>query len=621
MISINLTKRLFYSLSICLLAVSACKKENLNSFDSAVSANKKATVVDLNNGSVPTNAYYQIDSLGQGTQIFWEYPAAATAKDRLALSFLPSDYLPTGFYAKPGDTLRINVQKTTGTTLPKLLIGTYKRLGKDSSPQEVQLQEGNNTIIATKRGSLWIRYGTANTPSSTSKLTFSGNIRKTPIYIKNRTIQSAFSATIAATDTVVQDLLFVGQNVFLVMPRSNNTFSNQNNNNIIQKIDQAWDAEERLSGLDGSSLIHQPYPIPHTMTIMEPAFAGALAGNYSTGYSYVSNFFETDGYVYWFQKHESGHMHQQKWDWHAEIMADFYAVAANINLGLPANKIGRDGAWATIWTRVAAYFDKPDAERDYSTIWGDGGVQGSRYLGSAMLIQLKYAFGDTFYHNLHKIVRQEKPTLANAAAKHQYFMRKACEISGYDLTVFFKKWGFNYPAIYTEIANLNLPKPVVDPSLFTDSERPILENGAIYQIVTALNNSSVIDVNSSAPSNGTLVSLWSKNTPASNNQKFIARKQTDGTFVFRSSADSTKVLDVQGGSASNGTQIIVYTYHGGSSQKWMPLNSGNGYISLKSSVGTNSYLDIYSSNTSNGTKVQIWTAGTGNNQKFKFVKL
>jgi len=80
-------------------------------------------------------------------------------------------------------------------------------------------------------------------------------------------------------------------------------------------------------------------------------------------------------------------------------------------------------------------------------------------------------------------------------------------------------------------------------------------------------------------------------------------------------------LDVQGGSASNGTQIIVYTYHGGSSQKWMPLNSGNGYISLKSSVGTNSYLDIYSSNTSNGTKVQIWTAGTGNNQKFKFVKL
>ncbi|ULT28223.1 hypothetical protein KUH03_17480 [Sphingobacterium sp. E70] len=290
MTSIKLTKRLFYSLSVCLLAVSACKKENLDSLDSAVSANKKATVVDLNNGSVPTNPYYQIDSLGQGTQIFSEYPAAATAKDRLALSFLPSDYLPTGFYAKPGDTLKINVQKTTGATLPKLLVGTYKRLGKDSSPQEVQLQEGNNTIIATKRGSLWIRYGTANTPSSTSKLTFSGNIRKTPTYIKNRTVQSAFSATIAAADTAVQDLLFVGQNVFLVMPRSNNTFSNQNNNNIIQKIDEAWDTEERLSGLDGSSAIHQPYPIPHTMTIMEPAFAGALAGNYSTGYSYVSNF-------------------------------------------------------------------------------------------------------------------------------------------------------------------------------------------------------------------------------------------------------------------------------------------------------------------------------------------
>lgn len=620
MINKTQLKRAFLCLSASTLLFHSCQKEIISPEVESADPNQaqKATVVNLNNSAIPTNSLYTVDSLGKRIQIFSESASADVVKDRMQLSFAQTDFLPTALYAKQGDVLQINVQLLAGGALPKLLIGTYKRYGVSFTPQEVQLQNGNNTITASKRGALWIRY--AGNGSSKVKITFVQGGRSIPTFVKNKTSQTTFANTINSSDTAVHDILLVGQNVMAILPKAITNFKTQNNNLVLQKFDQVWDIEDRLSGLDGSSSLHEPNKFPHSMSIMEPDFAGAVAGNFGTGYSYPSNFFETDSYESWFQRHEQGHMHQQRWDWHAEIMADFYAVSTGINLGLPANKIGRDGAWATIWTRVKAYFNKPEANRDYSTIWGDGDIQTNRYLGSAMMIQLKYAFGDTFYHQLHKITREERPVLSTASAKYEYFMRKACEISGYDLTVFFKKWGFKYPNAYSAIAAMNLPKPVVDPSFFTDTERPILENGGIYQIATALNQNVVLDVNSSTPVNGTAITLWSKNNPVSNNQKFLARRLADGTFALKIMSDTTKVIAVKGASSVAGTAIHAYTFDGGVAQKWTMETAGNSLFKLKSSIADNRYLDVYNSQTTSGTKVQIWTSGTGNNQKFKFIK-
>lgn len=620
MINKTQLKGAFLCLSASTLLFHSCQKEILTPEENAADPNQsqKATVVNLNNNAIPTNSLYTVDSLGKRIQIFGESPSADVVKDRLQLSYLQSDFLPTALYVKPGDVLQVNVQLLQGGTLPKLLIGTYRRYGVSYVPQEVQLQSGNNTITASKRGALWIRY--AGNGSSKAKITFVQGGRNIPTYVKNKTSQTTFGNTINASDTAVHDILLVGQNILAILPKASSEFKTQNNNVILQKLDQAWDYEDRMSGLDGSSSLHEPSKIPHTMSIMEPAYAGAVAGNYATGYSYPSNFFENDYYKTWFQKHELGHMHQQVWYWHAEILADFYAVSTGINLGVPASEVGRDGAWATIWTRVKAYFNEPDATRDYSTIWRDGDIQTNRYLGSAMMIQLKYAFGDTFYHQLHKITREERPVLSTAAAKYEYFMRKACEISGYDLTVFFKKWGFKYPNAYSAIAAMNLPKPVVDPSLFTDTERPILENGGVYQIATSLNLNMVMDVNSSTPVNGTAITLWSKNNPASNNQKFLARRLADGTFALKIMSDTTKVIAVKGANSATGTAIHTYTFDGGIAQKWTMETAGNSLFKLKSSIADNRYLDVYNNQTASGTKVQIWTSGSGNNQKFKFIK-
>ena len=64
------------------------------------------------------------------------------------------------------------------------------------------------------------------------------------------------------------------------------------------------------------------------------------------------------------------------------------------------------------------------------------------------------------------------------------------------------------------------------------------------------------------------------------------------TFRFESTGDDVrivevrtgKVLDVEGGSTSNGANIIVYQWHGGSNQRWYvrPVGSRYEIVSVKS---------------------------------------
>ncbi|TKC04185.1 RICIN domain-containing protein [Pedobacter frigoris] len=155
--------------------------------------------------------------------------------------------------------------------------------------------------------------------------------------------------------------------------------------------------------------------------------------------------------------------------------------------------------------------------------------------------------------------------------------------------------------------------------LYTDNTSAI-ENGAFYKLVSAVNNTSVLDVNSSTPVNGTLVSLWANNNPTSNNQVWKVRKVAGGYYTLKSKSDTTKVLDVTGGGSVNGTQIEVYTSNSSNAQKWTLDDAGGGYYYLSPVCAPGSNLDINGSFTANGTKVQIWTKGTGNSQKFKLVK-
>ncbi|WP_343701944.1 M60 family metallopeptidase [Chitinophaga sp.] len=419
------------------------------------------------NRSAITNAYYEVDSLGRSVQFVTESPSAESEKSRLMNSFIPSDFYPTGFWLAPFSTLKIEAEAVSGTSLPQLLIGTYQRY-ENVNPQVVQLKPGLNEIVANKNGGiLWVRYHDDLEPVSKAKLTFISGHKAVPTFVKNTTTADQWLRQFEQADTAVHDVLLIGQRVCIVLPTSFTALKTQDNNSILNACDNIWDTEDKLSGLDGSQPVHKPLGTPHLM--VNRNYAGGAAWPYATTYSYLSSFAAAYANDAWYQRHEAGHHHQQAWHWHAEILADFYATATGMDWKLPGKKITRDGGWLNVWKAVNEYFNLPDADRDYSKIWdGNRIASGHRFRGSAMLIQLKLAFGDTFYHELHKRTRSERPSLPTAASKYRYFMLKACNISGKDLTGFFRKWGFKDEAVYTEIARLNLPQPDVDPSTMTD---------------------------------------------------------------------------------------------------------------------------------------------------------
>jgi poly(hydroxyalkanoate) depolymerase family esterase len=92
--------------------------------------------------------------------------------------------------------------------------------------------------------------------------------------------------------------------------------------------------------------------------------------------------------------------------------------------------------------------------------------------------------------------------------------------------------------------------------------------------------------------------------PANGTYKLIARH-------------SGKALDAYGNQTANGTQIIQWTYGGGSNQKWT-LTSLGGNLYKIIGVQSGRSIDISNWGAANGTKVQLWDYLGGTNQKFYF---
>jgi hypothetical protein len=78
---------------------------------------------------------------------------------------------------------------------------------------------------------------------------------------------------------------------------------------------------------------------------------------------------------------------------------------------------------------------------------------------------------------------------------------------------------------------------------------------------------------------------------------------------------SGKALDVSGGGTADGSNVIQWTYGGGTNQRWTVTHLGNNQYSIIG-VQSGKALEVSNWGTANGSNVQIWTNGGGTNQKW-----
>ena len=138
-------------------------------------------------------------------------------------------------------------------------------------------------------------------------------------------------------------------------------------------------------------------------------------------------------------------------------------------------------------------------------------------------------------------------------------------------------------------------------------------HSGIYQMVSALNNSSVIDLNQS---NNNIILHHNKN---GNNQKWkLVYDSNKSAYQIKNIANENLVLawnDFGGSNNVFATPNRQYEEH-----YWIVEDAGYGYFYLKNKKNSK-YLDVTGSGTANGTNVIVYNFTGNNNQKFKLQKL
>jgi hypothetical protein len=126
--------------------------------------------------------------------------------------------------------------------------------------------------------------------------------------------------------------------------------------------------------------------------------------------------------------------------------------------------------------------------------------------------------------------------------------------------------------------------------------------GATGTIKSGLSSSKCVDDNNGSGTNGTKVQIWDcdGNTAAQN-----WTVNSNGTLTIAGGC-----MDITGAKYTNGTLIELWACNGGANQQW---TASNGEI-----VNPHSgmCLDDPASNTTNGTQLVLWTCNGGTNQKW-----
>lgn len=128
----------------------------------------------------------------------------------------------------------------------------------------------------------------------------------------------------------------------------------------------------------------------------------------------------------------------------------------------------------------------------------------------------------------------------------------------------------------------------------------------------------VLDVTGGSASNGANVQIYQSNTTAA--QRWRVSHDDDG-YLTITNVKSGKVLDVSAGSTCLGTNVQQYTACGDANyaQKWIAVPNGDGSVRLLSAVWQQRTLDVAGGSLNSQTNVQLYTSNGTATQRFSFI--
>ena len=143
--------------------------------------------------------------------------------------------------------------------------------------------------------------------------------------------------------------------------------------------------------------------------------------------------------------------------------------------------------------------------------------------------------------------------------------------------------------------------------------------GLDYRIVSASDESFILDVAKAMPEAGSNVSVWTSN--GGENQLFTIEASDDGYYILQNVANPDLVLDAAGAEPEIGANVSTWTANTGLNQRWVVIPAGEGTYNIASASNTDFILDAAGAEPEIGANVSLWVSnGGGLNQQWSFVR-
>lgn len=364
-----------------------------------------------------------------------------------------SKYQPTGLSVGVGDSFAVYVEANPGDPLPNLVIHDL-RTSRWEDQTTIPLSLGRNYLESPRSGILYIDNPYEAEQQTKAPILHFENVDEIPFYELGKTTPQEWKKRLEAPNRY--GMVELSSKHALVSASANNVAKRLDDPEALMKTYEYLMAlYSHFLGFSEDETLppnRRPQCIIH---LIEVDHSYMYATAYRTAYHFDamqpvlnSQSLRNDGWGPW---HEIGHMHQvqqYKFQGLGEVTVNLFSLEMQTSLGQRA-RIDEEG----MRNRIAQFFATPN--RDFHSI-------DDVFMKLAMFWQLRLAFGNEFYPQLHRYYRENELDLPNDEAKVQAFIRVASEISGWNLEPFFDAWGLPIePETRIAIQRWKkLPKPI-----------------------------------------------------------------------------------------------------------------------------------------------------------------
>jgi hypothetical protein len=397
-------------------------------------------------------------------------PSARTTElDRTQNSLSNTELRTTGFYLPEATPLNVVVHQ--GSLLPTLVVGAPDADARKEfkAPRQYPLQLGRNTITDAGGGVVYLKLIGS---TGEAKVSLGDTVQPMPYFVLGRTSEAEFQRQLDERTTPYVEL--VAPHTLITIERASALrYRTENHTNLLSTYEEIVRIEDEVSGFDGSAPVHARQAHPYHFVGYPSAITGvgayATHGHMSFPPPIQDRMLTVQGLRTrgWGVYHELGHQHQQityKPGSLTEVTVNIYSLAVNAvfatkygqqpRLHAPDAKTG-----LTPWQSAPGKLRQPGV---------DYGKSFDAYEKLVMFEQLRLAFGDGFWPDLHKLVRVERPyagSYTDEALRLRNLVVLCSRTAGYDLSDFFRAWGVPVDAeAVGQLAALNLTPPPTDPT-------------------------------------------------------------------------------------------------------------------------------------------------------------